>query len=131
MEKRSEMSFELLTEDSEGEVVRVGSEESDLMSLSLTGGRLSASLRLGSHSAEKVSQLKVSGAGWVRVSLERTGGQMLVRINRDQDIFALKTSEGRVLRSDGYMRLGGNLTGRMRNIKIKNRTVHNSDFVVL
>ena len=131
VEKRSEMSLELLTEDSDGEVVRVGSEGSDLMSLSLTGGRLSASLRLGSHSAEKVSQLKVSGAGWVRVSLERTGGQMLVRINRDQDIFALKTSEGRVLRSDGYMRLGGNLTGRMRNIKIRKRTVHNSDLVVL
>ena len=131
LEKKSELSFSLLTEDTEGRILRLGSEKSDMMSVGLTGGKLSVSLRLGSHTAENVSEMTVSRAGWVSVRLERSGGQVLVRLNRDQDIFSLNTGHGRVLRSDGYITLGGHLAGQMKNIKIKEKSVSSSDLRLL
>ena len=131
LEKKSELSFSLLTEDTEGRILRLGSEKSDMMSVGLTGGKLSVSLRLGSHTAENVSEMTVSRAGWVSVRLERSGGQVLVRLNRDQDIFSLNTGHGRVLRSDGYITLGGHLAGQLKNIKIKEKSVTSSDLRLL
>lgn len=135
-EKKSSVSFELLTEDSEGDLLTVGSPQSDLLSLSLTQGRLKARLRLGEDEEEKISQLALSGAGWVSVSLERSGGRLLVRINRDRDIFSLhlphqRDNRKRVLSSDGFITLGGGLVGQMRNIKIKDKIVKFSDLLLL
>ena len=136
LEKKSELSFELLTEDSEAELLRVGSERSDLFSLDLTGGRLRVRLRLGSHSAEKISEVSVSRGGWVAVRVERTGGRVLVRVNRDKDIFSLsagpaRDNKRRALRSDGYITLGPGLSGQIRNIKIRDKTVSHSDLILL
>ena len=133
LEKKSSVSLELLTEDLEGDLLAMGSPQSDHLTLSLSQGRLRARLRLGPDRAEKISQLSLSRAGWVTVSLERNGGRLLVRINRDQEVFSLNLGLGnkRSLQSDGYLTLGGGLVGQMRNIKIKDKTVKYSDLILL
>ena len=141
IEKKSSLSFELLTEDLEGDLVTVGTvgtsqSQSDHLSLSLSQGRLRARLSLGPDQAEEISQRPVSRTGWVSVSLERSGGRLLVRINRDREIFSLNLGQQRnnkktSLRSDGFITLGGGLVGQMRNIKIKDRIVKYSDLLLL
>ena len=135
LEKKTSVSFELLTEDREGNLLTVGTSQSDQLSLSLSQGRLRARLSLGPDRAEKISSLAVSRAGWVSLSLERSGGRLLVRINKDQDIFSLQLGQAankkRILKSDGYLTLGGGLVGQMRNIKIKEKIVKYSDLIFL
>ena len=139
LEKKSSVSLELLTEDREGDLVTVGTSQSDHLTVSLTQGRLLVRLRLGPDRAEKISQLLISGAGWVSLSLERSGGRLLVRINRDEEIFSLhlqhgqqrKNNKKRILQSDGFLTLGGGLVGQMRNIRIKDKIVKYSDLLVL
>ena len=137
-EKRSEIYFEMRTRDKDGTILSVGDEDvADLFSVSLVNGHLKVKLRINSYSGEKTSKVSVSDGDWVRVSLERTGGQVLVRINSTRDIFSLNISKEREkearswsLRSGGEYLLGQNFEGEIRGLRIKGRPVERGDILL-
>ena len=125
-EKRTEISFEIKTQDSDGDIIKTvfsdDQQSPDLLSVSLDHGHLVVRLRLGGVEAESRSRSPVATGQWRRVVVERRGGQVLVRLDSVRDIFSVTAGDSSVsLRSRGEYILGGHWTGSIRNLRIKDR----------
>ena len=137
-EKRAEIYFEMRTRDKDGTILSVGDEDvADFFSVSLVNGHLNVKLNINSYSGEKTSKVSVSDGDWRRVSLERTGGQVLVRIDSITDIFSFniareweKEARGWSLHSRGEYLLGHNFEGEIRGLRIKGRPVERGDILL-
>ena len=137
-EKRSEIYFEMKTQDKDGTILSVGNEDvADFFSVSLVNGHLKVRLKINSYIGEKTSKLMVSDGDWRRVSIERTGGQVLVRVDSTRDIFSFniakeqeKEARSWSLRSGGEYLLGQNFEGEIRGLRIKGRPVERGDILL-
>ena len=137
-EKRSEIYFEMRTRDKDGTILSVGDEDvADFFSVRLVNGHLNVKLKINSYTGEKTSKVSVSDGDWRRVSLERTGGQVLVRIDSVTDIFSFniareqeKEARGWSLHSQGEYLLGKNFEGEIRGLRIKGRPVERGDILL-
>ena len=102
------------TRDKAGTILSVGDEDvADFFSVSIVNGHLNVKLKINSYTAEKTSKVSLSDGDWRRVSIERTGGQVLVRIDSTRDIFSFNIAKEREkearswsLRSGGEYLLG-------------------------
>ena len=126
------------TRDKDGTILSVGDEDvADFFSVGLVNGHLNVKLTINSHTGEKTSKVSVSDGEWRRVSLERTGGQVLVRIDSVRDIFSFniakereKEARGWSLHSQGEYLLGKNFEGEIRGLRIKGRPVERRDILL-
>ena len=137
-EKRSEIYFEMRTRDKAGTILSVGDEDvADFFSVSLVNGHLNVKLKINSFTGEKTSKVSVSDGDWRRVSIERTGGQVLVRIDSTRDIFSFNIAKAREmearswsLRSGGEYLLGQSFEGEIRGLRVKERPVRRRDILL-
>ena len=137
-EKRSEIYFEMRTRDKAGTILSVGDEDvADFFSVSLVNGHLNVKLKINSYTAEKTSKVSLSDGDWRRVSIERTGGQVLVRIDSTRDIFSFNIAKQREkearswsLRSGGEYLLGQSFEGEIRGLRVKERPVRRRDILL-
>ena len=136
-ERRSDIYFEIRTRDKDGSILSVGDEDvADFFSVSLVNGHINVKLKINSHVGEKTSRVRVSDGEWRRMRVERTGGQVLVRVDSTRDIFSFniakekeKEARGWSLRSRGEYLLGQNLTGEIRELRIKDRAVRRANIL--
>ena len=129
-EKRTDISFTIKTQDSDGDIIKVGEEGSDMFRVRLVNGHLAVRLTLDSQTAEKHSKVRVNTDQWRRVVIERRGAQVLVRVDSDKDIFSLRAGTSqKALRTKGEYVMGGHLTGSIRDLRIKDRAVRRDNIL--
>jgi len=136
-EKRSVIQFELKTRDTDGTILSIGDNTTDMFTVSVNKGHLQVSLAINSQPGVKQSKIFVNDGGWRQVSIERSGGHVLVRLDRTRDIFTMSVGDSDIkeartlsLQSNGDYILGENLQGSIRNLKIKDRTVTSANVLL-
>jgi len=136
-EKRSVIQFELKTRDTDGTILSIGDNTTDMFTVSVSKGHLQVSLAINSQPRVKQSKIFVNDGGWRQVSIERSGGHVLVRLDRTRDIFSMTVDDSDIkeartlsLKSNGDYILGENLQGSIRNLKIKDRTVTSANVLL-